>query len=128
VLWFGSAGLLFLIMLVQTLSPQPKFGDAAAEAWGWWTSSVMPGLSLVVGVLVAEATARKKRALSVDAFFFWLAFGISALYLAAVVVTLLARPKTPLLAMRDSTLYLGAIQALVTASLGAFFVKREPGN
>lgn len=124
-LWFGGAGLLFLTLFAQTLSG--RYGERAEEAWGWMLPTIVPTLSLIVGVL---ATGARKPApgVTVDRFFFRLSGGLSALYLATVAATLYLQPLTPwgpLELMQRSNLWLGPMQGLVVASLGAFFVRQQ---
>ena len=60
--------------------------------------------------------------------FFRLSGGLSALYLATVAATLYLQPLTPwgpLELMQRSNLWLGPMQGLVVASLGAFFVRQQ---
>lgn len=124
VLWFASAGLLFLIMLVQTISD--RYSGHAQEAWGWMFPTVLPNLSLIIGVLVMDNLGHGLAQKYTDAFLFQLAFGISAIYLLAVNLLILLQyfsPLSPLVLMSQSSLWLSPIQGLVTAAMGAFFVK-----
>jgi len=91
----------------------------------------MPTLSLIVGVLVLDVTSGRDAEKKVDSFFFWLAFLLSAVYLVLVATTLFLQPFTgvPLRGlMKLSNLWLGPLQGLVAAALGAFFVKGERGE
>jgi hypothetical protein len=129
-LWFIGALLLFSILIVQSLFG--KYGSRTEEAWGWFLPTVMPTLSLIVGVLVSEATGRNRSSKSgeVATFMFLLAIGLSALYLMLVVLVLLLQPFTglsPIEVMKRSNLWLGPLQGLVSAVLGVFFLRGERG-
>jgi hypothetical protein len=129
VLWFAGAGVVFLTLLAQTLAG--RFADKAEQAWGWMLPTVVPTLSLIVGVLAISARrpAPSEPAPSdgtVDPFFYRLSWWLSAVYLATVAATLFAQPLTawpPLELMQRSNLWLGPMQGLVAASLAAFFFR-----
>ena len=123
-LWFIGAGVIFFLILGQTALG--RYGDRASDAWSWVLPTIMPTLSLIVGVLVMEAMDRNRSSKTVDAFLFKLTFGISTGYLLAVLLTLLIQPFSTLTAlelMGQSNFWLGPFQGLVAAALGAFFVK-----
>lgn len=126
-LWFGGTALPFFLLFVQTVLG--KYGSGVAEVWGWFSQSVVPTLALIVGALVMESRGRAPLRRRADAFLFRLAFGLSATYLLVVMLTLLAEPfaaATPGPWLKQSNLWLGLLQGIVSASLGAFFVK--PGR
>jgi len=68
---------------------------------------------------------------SADSFVFWLAFALSISYLFVLALTILVQPvvaSTPegyVGVLNRSSLFSGPFQGVVTASLGAFFVKSE---
>ncbi|MBV8774527.1 MAG: hypothetical protein JO166_19660 [Deltaproteobacteria bacterium] len=123
-LWFGASGLLFFVVLIQTYLGH--YGDAADDAWGWLLPNTMPTLSLVVAVLAMDATRKSVETRTVDSFFFGLSFILSAGYLLALALTVFVQPfsPSPLEPIKDSTLWLGPFQGLVTGAIGAFFVKK----
>lgn len=128
VLWFGIGLALFVVLVLQSVFD--RFGDRAEDAWSWFLPSVMPTLSLIVGVLVLDVASRSDGYADkmIDPFFFWLTFLLSAVYLLLVAATLFLQPFTgvPLLdLMKQSNLWLGPLQGLVAAALGVFFVKGE---
>jgi hypothetical protein len=130
-LWFAAAGLLFLILFLQTVLG--RYGNESERAWSWFLPSVMPTLSLMLGVMVADAMAAHAApdtpgAAAADPFFFTLTFAISLVYLGALLILLLFQPFSslaPTAVMTQSNLWLGPFQGLVAASMGAFFVKRK---
>lgn len=130
ILWFLGAGVVCLIVLVQTLTGH--YGDKARDAWAWLFPAVLPTLTLIVTVWSAEARGTAKSG-AVDSFVFWLAFALSLTYLSVIVLTILlqpllsASPQGYLDIMHGSSFFIGPFQAVVSASLGAFFVKKESG-
>ena len=123
-LWLAASLLLFIILAVQSL--RGVYNSQADEAWGWLLPAVMPTLSLIVGVLVADATTERRTDKNVEFFFFVLAGGLSAIYLVLVALVLLLQPysEIPRLdLMRRSSLWLGPLQGLVAGALGVFFVR-----
>lgn len=124
--WFSGAGAVALLLLLLTL-----FGDQASLGmlWeGWFTPGVMPNLSLIIGVLIADFRSGKANAEYADIFVFKLAFWLSCTYLGLMLLTLLASPLTEVsfdTDLQNSRHFLAPLQALVTAALGAFYVRRE---
>src|SRR5438045_2813502 len=129
ILWFIGAGLVFSIVLMQTLLNH--FGDLASDAWAWLLPAIMPTLSLMASVWATDALGKGSQTESVDRFVFYLAFMLSAGYLLTVAVTILVQPLVGVTAqdsiavMHRSSFLLGPLQGLVVASLGIFFVKKN---
>ena len=123
-LWVAAGGLLFIVLILQSLFG--RYGERAEEAWAWFLPTIVPTLSLIIGGIVLEAKAEPGSEKTVDAFLFRLAFWLSAFYLLAVALTFFIQPftGTPLLTlMARSNLWLAPLQGLAAAALGAFFVK-----
>lgn len=123
-LWFMAAAVLFVLMLLQTTLGH--YRDKAADAWGWLLPALMPTLSLVIGVLVTELLGKNADGKKCSSYLFKLTFGISALYLVALLLQLLLQPFSPagpLDSMKQSQLWLAPFQGMVAAVMGAFFVK-----
>lgn len=128
VAWFTGSALLFLVLTLQTIFG--RNGSDASEAWGWLMPGILPTLSLITGVLVMDALGKSLKADAVDGFMFWLTFSLSVFYLVMVALPILLQPFTqvePLALLKQSNLFLGPLQGLVSAALAAFFVKREEG-
>lgn len=129
ILWFIGFLILLIVLVIQSLFG--KYGAKVEEAWAWFLPTVTPTLSLIIGVLVLDAAAARGTDKEIEPFIFRLAFGLSAVYLALVALTVLFQPFSSLSAldlMRRSNLWLLPLQGLVTAALGAFFVKGERGK
>lgn len=121
--WFIGAGIIFLILVIQSMGGR-VYGDKVDEAWGWFLPTIMPTLSMIIGVMVL--TARQEASdRSIDGLLFQLTLSLSIIYLLTVAATILAHPlvsASPLELMSRSNLWLGPMQGLVAAALGAFFV------
>jgi hypothetical protein len=130
IVWFVGAGVIFLLILLQTLSG--KFAGEEKRAWSWYLPTVMPTLSLIIGVLVTDARPGASAGeRSADPFLFRLAMSLSTTYFLVVLLLVLAEPFTTLtlLELMDlSSLWLGPLQGIVTASLGVFFVRSQPSR
>ncbi|HXU29684.1 MAG TPA: hypothetical protein VN851_03815 [Thermoanaerobaculia bacterium] len=125
-LWLIGSGALFLIFIIQSIGQ--KYGARVQDAWGWLLPTIMPTLSLMVGVLVSNAGMPQPKTGKSDRFIFFLALGFSFAYLTAVISTVLVQPfvkGNPLDLFRMSSLWLGPLQGLVAAVLGVFFIKAE---
>jgi beta-lactamase regulating signal transducer with metallopeptidase domain len=142
-IWLVGAGLVFLILVVQSLVG--RYGAQSEAAWAWYLPTVMPTLSLIIGVLATDfriaATANATAAASATAAttiptdakilpvsargLLWLGVGLSVFYLLLVAVTILAQPflqdVSPIELMHRSNLWLGPLQGLTAGVLAAFF-------
>ena len=128
-IWFVGAGLVFALMLLQTLLGH--YEAAVVKAWGWALPTLMPTLSLIVGVLVADAGGSVAKNRRIDRFVFSLTASLSIAYLCSVLLTMLLQPlspKSPTDALHLSNLWLGPFQGLVAAALAAFFTREEKGK
>jgi len=122
--WFLGALVLFSLVLLQTVLG--KYGDRVSDAWGWLMPTIMPTVSLILGVFVSDHLKKREITGAVDSFLFQAVFWISAFYLLVVSSTILLSPFTemkPLEFMSLSSLWLGPLQGLACAGLGAFFVQ-----
>ncbi len=134
-LWGGAFVVFFFLMLYETQAG--PLGDQPQPAWGWMFQNLLPTLSLIVGVLGADATKPDSGTRTVDRFFFRIALGTSAIYLVTMMLTFILSAVSffqegagdiawkPLEAMQNSTFYLGPLQGLTAAALGVFFTKQE---
>jgi len=125
-LWFGVAGVIALIMIFQTLLGH--YADPGA-AWAWLVPNLVPTLSLIIGVLVAESLSDAKQRMA-DAFLYRVCLGVSAFYLLSILMILLLQPfssgPAAELMKQGQQFWIGPVQGLATASLGAFFVRAGP--
>jgi hypothetical protein len=122
--WFVGAGVVFFVVLIQSMLG--RYGEDVNEAWGWLLPTVMPTLSLIIGVLVFDAMRTEDPTRTIDKFLFRLTLGLSISYLSAVLLVIALQPfaKVPALQlMTEANIWLGPFQGLVAAALGAFFVK-----
>jgi hypothetical protein len=130
-LWFSGAAIAFVWLLLQTWAGLYSGGDAdaAKKAWSWFGSTVVPTLSLMLGVLVQQAaTPKQARVSRVPALVFNICLGLSALYLLVLCVVIFAARsyEDRVSFLTGSMLYLGLLQGLVGTALGAFFA--APGD
>ncbi len=128
IIWFSGSGIIFALLLLRTISG--KFGTEAKDTWGLMLPTFLPTLSLIIGILIADATASKNSedTATVDRFFFYLSSFLSTAYLATVVLIILLNPFSTLSLpelMHLSNLWLAPFQGLVAASLGAFLVSKN---
>jgi hypothetical protein len=121
-IWIVGSLCLFAVIIAQSLGG--KFGSQVEVVWSWFLPTVMPSLSLVVGVLVADASGKEALLRTVDRFVLRVAESLSIFYLLLVAATFLAQPLTQVPAldlMKRSNLWLGPFQGVVAAALGIFF-------
>ncbi|MEI7694660.1 MAG: hypothetical protein WCI64_03290 [Chlorobium sp.] len=130
VVWLAGAGMLSLLLIAQSMQEEGPYLDRVSDAWGWFLPNVMPTLSLMVGVAVKEFTAVADDQRVVDSFLFnlslWLSVGYFTLLMASISLQPLFSPNVaPLDFLKQSNLWLGPMQGIVTLALGAFFGKAE---
>lgn len=123
-LWFICGGLIFVIVVLQSIFG--KYTDRSNEVWEWFLPTIIPSLSLILGVLVIDSKSQTHAKIKVDKFLFNLSFYLSLSYLLLVSLTILLSPFvesiiTPIDLMKKSNLWLAPFQGLVSGSLGAFF-------
>lgn len=124
--WFLGGGVVFAILVIQTLNQH--YGDQARDAWGWFLPTVMPILTLIVS---ATAVTKAESQATVDRSVFYISFGLSLFYLLLVIGTIAyqifttLKPSEMIDLMKTSNLWLGPVQGLLGISLGVFFGKRE---
>ena len=58
--WFVFSAVLLSIMLVMSLNG--KFGEKESEAWGWFLPTVLPTLSLILAIFLADINEKKPSA------------------------------------------------------------------
>ncbi len=125
--WFIGSGLLFLVLMVQTLLGH--YGDKAKEAWAWFMPTIVPTLSLITsGVVISGPLGKSLETETVDQFSYRLSLVLSIFYLIVVSLTILITPFSatpPLELMKLSNLWLAPIQGIVSAALAAFFVSTK---
>ena len=115
-------------MLIILQSIFGKYQNDVEKAWSWFLPTIMPTLSLIVGVLVSDAFSQDQATLKIDKFIYNISFGFSLVYLLMIYLVLFLQPLTQMTVfevMHISNLWLGPFQGLVGASLTVFFVRRE---
>jgi len=124
--WFVFSLILFLIVFIQTITG--KFENNVQEAWGWLFALILPNLTVIISTFVSDINRPDVDTSKVDIFYLRLTLGLSLIYLLAVITILLLQPatsKTIIQLMRESSIFLGPMQGLVSGSLGLFFLKKE---
>lgn len=139
--WFAGAGMIFLLLMIQSLTG--VYEGIVQGVWGWALPNLAPMLSLMLGTFAGAAVAETTEtdSMRVRRPFLRLSLGLSIFHLLAVGLTLCIRPFVPTLSGTDedamqlfvvSNLWLGPIQGLVAAALGALFFTRtaaeKPGS
>jgi hypothetical protein len=134
--WLIGAGLMFLLLVLQSLMHvyADPTGDKTPEVWGWFLPTIMPSLGLIITVLTYTALDPNMTGAVVRKSYVPVAFWLSVVYLATVLLTVLIQPfsaKTAAEAvnmMRTSNLWLGPFQGIVASALGILFVTKEKGK
>ena len=125
-IWFIGFAMLFSLFLALSIFSN-RSPDEVQGLWSWFSPIVMPNLLLIVGVLVADAQRPDSAAReTADESLLKLASRMSIGYLTVVTLTVLGGPfysqgMSGLMAISKS--WLGLLEGLNAALLGAFFVK-----
>jgi hypothetical protein len=126
VLWTVGGGIVFLLTLLKAFDPN---ATSMNRFWSWTIPSIFPTLLLIIGARAGSAIAdRRGQEKEVDRLFFLVTVGVSAFYLVTAFITLWAAihwSTNGLDFLATSSYYLGPLQGLTSASLGAFFVSRK---
>lgn len=136
VIWFPSCGLIFLIIIAQSLGG--AYGEELQRAWSWALPNFLPTLALMLSVFAADALRPANESETFVRYnFALLAMGLSLFYIAVLLLSLLAQPifgshadaTNPVLARLElleiSNLWLAPLQSLVVASIGVLFFLKE---
>jgi hypothetical protein len=132
--WFSGAGLVFTVLIVQSLAGVHE--DHVQAVWGWLLPNIAPTLSLMIGVFAAAALRDQVEtdAMKVRKPFARLALALSLFHLLAVAATIATQPfagtiagapAEPMALFEMSNLWLGPLQGLVAAAIGALFFSKS---
>jgi hypothetical protein len=124
ILWLAGSVPVLAIMLFRTFGPN---STDIERVWSWLLPSLMPTLSLVVGIYTSTAFSRV-RDRAVDGMYFRLAGALSLAYLAILTLAIVFYPfstQPALVTLDRIALVLGPAQGLVSAALGVFFVSQS---
>lgn len=135
-IWFPAGGLIFLILIVQTIGG--VFGSDPQRAFSWALPNFLPTLALMISVFAADALKPAEgQARFVRRPFCNLAFWLSVFYLLVVLISLFGPTFSPQVAgapdptaarfdfMETSNVWLAPLQGLVVAALGVLFFLKE---
>lgn len=125
IVWFAGGGLCFALMILQSIIG--RFEGVAQEMWAWFTPTIVPTLSLIIGVLASTAS-EDDTGRTVRKFFYHASVGISLGYLTILLLTMLLEPLAGnhnMAYFKFSNFWLSPIQGLVVAALGALFNSRK---
>jgi len=131
VVWVGAFCCVLMILTLQTISGH--YQGMADAVWKWFLSSMGPTTCLILGALVAqEQKARSaKNDSEVNLILYRSAFGLSLLYVVAILLTIGWQPiaaragRSPLDLIADAAYSLAAVQSVLTIVLGYLFVKSK---
>src|SRR5712691_4360622 len=127
VVWFGGSGLVFILLVAQSLGG--LFGNQLEKAWAWALPTMAPTLSLMISVFASYALLpqAEEDAYVVRGGFFKIAISLSMFYLANVLIAIATAPFTVANMMAAgagttdvlhvSNFWLGPLQGLTAASL-----------
>jgi hypothetical protein len=127
--WLGGAGIIFVLLVVQSLLG--RYENKTQDAWGWLLPTIMPTLGLIVTVLGYTALDPVFSQSIVRRNFFRVAIWLSVLYLLLILLTIAVQPfvardaNAAVELMHTSQLWLGPFQGLVASSLGVLFVSKK---
>lgn len=124
-LWCLCAAIILVIMVVKSLGG--IYGSQLSDAWAWFIPNILPTLSLMITVAIVDFGTLPNEKQS-HVYLFQLAFWLSFAYLVLIGFTILnpiPSDESPIDVMKRSNLWLGPIQGLVSAILGAFFIKSK---
>jgi len=125
--WLSFSAVIFILFVAWTLGSS-KFDDKASEAWNWLLPTIMPTLSLIIGILVVDLNSSSDSERMVDGFIYRIALGLSLFYLTLIFTILIFSgtfPDALFDVFAKSNLFLAPLQGLTSASIGAFYYKNN---
>ena len=128
VFWLLAGGGILIYVSIQ--STEGYYASKTRDVWEWLIPMVVPTMTLVIGVLVAEVRAPGHGNYSVGKLLYYTAFLLSAAYLCFLLWVVLNASWYPpsLPVMKRSSFGLGVLQSLTALALGAFFVQGDYGQ
>lgn len=131
--WFIGSALIAALLIIQSLAG--VYEGRTQAVWGWALPNIMPTLSLMIGVFTAAALQDhvESDSMRVRRPFFRLAIGLSVFHLIVVAATIFAQPflgtiagsgANPMTLFDMSNIWLGVLQGMVAAILGALFFSK----
>ncbi len=125
-LWFIFSGVILLLIMIQSI--MGRFETKSDEAWGWILPTIIPTLSLILSIFIVDIRNTRSSKIFVDIFYYRLTISFSAFYLLTVLLIILLQPftGTPIITlMKNSNIFLGPFQGLVSSSMVFFFFKES---
>ncbi len=127
IVWLIGGAIAFFLIFMQSLGT--KYDDPG-KVWNWFLPTVLPTMSLIVGVMVTDKKHDSSEV--VPSFIFKMAFFLSIFYLLVLILPIMLEPLMKGLTldkiMEQSNLWLSPLQGLVVAAIAVFFVKKESGS
>src|SRR5258708_21079055 len=90
VVWFAGAGLVCVVVLLQTL--MGHYGNKVSDVWGWLMPAVMPTFALIATVWTIDVRSKETKAEFFDSFVFLLALRLFIHFPSVLALTLLLPP------------------------------------
>lgn len=125
-IWFSWGGMLFLIIVVQSIFG--RYGEQVKEAWSWFIPTIIPTLSLMMGVLGAEAMLSGDDVRNVKKNFYVITWWLSLGYLLILSITILLEPFAPMNAIELyllSNFWLSPLQGIVGGAIALLFTSQR---
>ena len=126
--WLVGGALIFLVMVLQSMLG--KYEGETQAAWEWLLTNIVPTLTLVLGITTLTKPGTQASPEGVRSLFY-ISLAASIFYLLLLALPILLQPlvsATPLPFLRQSNLWLGPLQGVVTTLLGVFFTRENPAE
>ena len=120
-LWFLAAAGLLVLMLAASIN---RDEGTIKALWSWFLPAIIPTLSLIIGVLIAEHLGKSSARREADKFLLGLATWLSVAYQSLLAISLVF-DQIDWIALASSQLYLAPLQGLVATALSAFFTQKD---
>jgi hypothetical protein len=124
-IWLIGSGLMFGILTVQSIVG--RYDGQLQQAWSWFIPTVLPTLSLMLGVIGASAFGGQDPR-QVKPAYYSIAKGLSITYLVVLAATILLEPFSPMNPIQlfaASNYWLTPLQGLVVGATGILFTANE---
>ncbi len=123
--WIAGFVLLTIVMFSQGVV-FGIYGEYGERMWDWFRAATVPTVTLMLGVVVAEALSGDAPDTKADRLLFWAAMVLSLVYLGSlVVVSALVGFRFSIGPVDASLQYMEIQQGVLLVVLGAFFARRK---
>ncbi len=123
-IWLGCSAIIFIILLIKTIG----FNKHATYVWSWYSTNVVPGISIIIGLWMAamHKNIAESHVVSTSS---KVAVSLTIFYFITLFLTLILRPMAGTLPLEEymhlTQTWLIVIQAPTLAFIAKIFAEES---